>query len=62
MKKCRQCKQDKAEDFFMKVKGTCEDCKKKKKRKVKRQPSKEEISSFISKCPELFITDVEYRK
>ena len=46
----------------MKVKGICEDCKKKKKRKVKRQPSKEEISSFISKGPEFFTTDVEYRK
>ena len=52
--------------IFKKGKGTCKDCRVFLKRKVKLQPLKEEISSFydyyVSKCSELFITDVEYQK
>ena len=66
MNKCRQCKQDKAEQFFAKGKGGCKDCRAFSKRKIKRQPTTEEISSFydyyVSKCTKLFTADDKYPK
>ena len=62
MKKCRQCKNDKSEEFFTTDKGTCKECRKLLERKDKRQPSKEEIPSCYDDYLSVFITDVEYQK